>query len=83
MSERNSISRTLAVRYTRIHAAAGGIITGAIALTALPIVWLVEEPSATAACAVAFSFAGLLLFGAVTANRQYRFNPLLINLTGG
>jgi hypothetical protein len=73
MSERNSISRTLAARFTRIPAATSGIISGAIALTALRKVWLLEEPSATAACAVAFSFAGLLLFGAVTANRQYRF----------
>lgn len=69
MSERNSIGLALAAHFTRVRASAGRIVAGAIALSALRLVSLMEAPSATASYAVALAFGGLLLIGALAVKR--------------
>jgi hypothetical protein len=69
MSERKSIGRALAAHFTRVRASAGRIVAGAIALSALRLVSLMDAPSATASYAVALAFGGLLLIGALAVKR--------------
>ena len=74
MSESKSIGRALAAHFTRFLTCAGRIVAGAIALSALRLVSLMDAPNATASYAVAFAFGGLLLIGAMTAKRGVQ-NP--------
>jgi hypothetical protein len=69
MSERKSVGRALAAQVTRVRTSAGRIVAGAIALSALRLVSLMDAPNATASYAVAFAFGWLLLIGAMTAKR--------------
>jgi hypothetical protein len=69
MSERKSIGLALATHFTKVRGSAGRIVAGAIALSALRLVSLMDAPNATASYAVAFALGGLLLIGAMTATR--------------
>ena len=66
MSERNSINRTLAAFFHRIAGSSHGYFaTGGMALLALGVVGLMDEASAAAILATAFTLGGLLAAAAV------------------
>jgi hypothetical protein len=71
MSERNSINRTLAVRFYRIAGSSHGYFaTGGMALLALGVVGLMDEATAAATLAAAFTLGGLLLAAAAVITRN-------------
>ena len=70
MSERNSTSRTLAARFHRIAGSSHGYFaTGGMALLALGVVGLMDEASAAAILATAFTLGGLLLAAVAVITR--------------
>lgn len=71
MSQRNSISRTVEERLTRLRAATG-IPTGAIILSVLGVLSLMEVSSAAGTCAIVFSFGGLLLVAVRAVERGWQ-----------
>ena len=69
MSQGNSTGARRAESLGKFRGLAGRISAHAVALMALGIACLVEEPTATVACAVAAALGGLLLIRAVAVRR--------------